>query len=666
VRPPAGSIPRAVVAAAIVTAAATYVSARAVFVPLTYDEAISVARFASGDLLNLVDFATAVNHQLNSAMLRVSTSLFGLAPWAVRLPNLLAGVAYCLCAAVLMAAVRHRSIGLAGLVLLVGQPYLLEFFALARGYGLAVALLTGAMLALTAWDAAAPGRRRDVFARWAAGLSATAVLANYSTLPAASAVWLVLALTRSVHQPGARRPEELSWPGWRAVAAGTAIAIGFNTVVFSRDRTLSAGDGVPVALTIAGLYEEEYSKVRVYRVAAPGRLRAVARGTGPIWPFGRVDEPWEQVRVVLPVEADQDLSLLDLTVGASRHRRDRRAGGPWAVHERDGSHVLLSRPTIRWRADGAQWRAAAAHAVLATGAVFLGGALGWVVLRRLVGLGLTDPGVARSVLVAAVATAAAAGAPLYLLRRDGQLFYGGIEGPIDDIVGSLVQATAHGVDETPLWWLTAGLGALIVAGTIVSTMRRGRPSATDRPLLLATALLALTAGHIVALHVFAAVPYPRGRTALAILPVALLAAVRAADSLADIGPWMRRAVTTAMVATALVVGFHAVRVAELTRTTDWGRDATAVAMLDLVAHRADQRHPAPDLVRVGVEWMYYPVVRYYADRRSTPARHYDIVVLPGDGLAVDYVYGSPGLAEANGAMIQRYPESLAGLWQTRP
>ena len=93
--------------AAVVAAAAVYVAARAALVPLTYDEAISVARFAAGDVLNLADFATAVNHQLNSVLLRLSAIAFGTAPWAVRLPNVAAGVVYGLCAAALMARVRH-------------------------------------------------------------------------------------------------------------------------------------------------------------------------------------------------------------------------------------------------------------------------------------------------------------------------------------------------------------------------------------------------------------------------------------------------------------------------------------------------------------------------------------------------------------------------------
>ena len=195
---------------------------------------------------------------------------------------------------------------------------------------------------------------------------------------------------------------------------------------------------------------------------------------------------------------------------------------------------------------------------------------------------------------------------------------------------------------------------------------RGQSRDLGRPALLVAAIAALYVAQIVVNHVFLDVPYPYGRTAVIVLPLVVLGAVRGADVVAAAGPWPRRGVTATIVVMAMVAAAHAARVGNVTTTTDWPRDAATSSMIDLVAHRADQRTLSPGVVRLGVEWMYYPVVRYYADRRSTPSRRYDVFVLPGDGLPVDFMYGSLGLEGTYGALIQRYPESNAGLWQTQP
>ena len=63
--------------------------------------------------------------------------------------------------------------------------------------------------------------------------------------------------------------------------------------------------------------------------------------------------------------------------------------------------------------------------------------------------------------------------------------------------------------------------------------------------------------------------------------------------------------------------------------------------------------------------MFYPVVRYYADRRPDGATRYDVVVLPGDGLPYDVVYARRNAGPGDGVLVQEYPESDAALWRPR-
>ena len=59
--------------------------------------------------------------------------------------------------------------------------------------------------------------------------------------------------------------------------------------------------------------------------------------------------------------------------------------------------------------------------------------------------------------------------------------------------------------------------------------------------------------------------------------------------------------------------------------------------------------------------MFYPVVRYYAERRPDGATRYDVVVLPGDGLRYDVIYARRHTAPGDGVLVQEYPESDATL-----
>jgi len=59
----------------------------------------------------------------------------------LRLPNILAHVVYLICTLVLLKRFQHTILQIAGFVILNLNPFFLDFFFLARGYGLALAFL---------------------------------------------------------------------------------------------------------------------------------------------------------------------------------------------------------------------------------------------------------------------------------------------------------------------------------------------------------------------------------------------------------------------------------------------------------------------------------------------------------------------------------------------
>lgn len=124
-----------------------YCAARAALLSMTHDESTTVLMYASQPWGQIManEPPSANNHILNSLLVKLFT-LGGLHKVLVRLPNLLAGALFLFFACRLVhEEEKRRAWRVAGLALLAFNPYLLEFFGLARGYGLSLAFLMGSL-----------------------------------------------------------------------------------------------------------------------------------------------------------------------------------------------------------------------------------------------------------------------------------------------------------------------------------------------------------------------------------------------------------------------------------------------------------------------------------------------------------------------------------------
>lgn len=121
---------------------------RALSVSITHDEAFTYlhyGRLSWGDILLFKGPPLANNHVLNTLLLKLSTQWFGVESFALRLPNILFAGLYFFYAALLAKKFTHPLSTVMAFLILCAQPYLFDFFALARGYGMALALLLGAV-----------------------------------------------------------------------------------------------------------------------------------------------------------------------------------------------------------------------------------------------------------------------------------------------------------------------------------------------------------------------------------------------------------------------------------------------------------------------------------------------------------------------------------------
>ena len=104
---------------------------------MTFDEAWTFLSYGRSPLgFTTLDLAN--DHPLNSILIFLATRLFGDSELVVRLPNILAGALYLASSATI---VRHSRFKLASFAICALQPFFLDYFSLARGYGIAVALV---------------------------------------------------------------------------------------------------------------------------------------------------------------------------------------------------------------------------------------------------------------------------------------------------------------------------------------------------------------------------------------------------------------------------------------------------------------------------------------------------------------------------------------------
>ncbi len=113
-------------------------------VPMTHDEtatAIYYAKFSAWKIMMYPD-PWPNNHILNSLLVKFCITIFGAEQWSVRLPSFISFGLYAWGAIRISTFVfgRNNIMLLGGVALFAANPYLLDFFGLSRGYGMAAAM----------------------------------------------------------------------------------------------------------------------------------------------------------------------------------------------------------------------------------------------------------------------------------------------------------------------------------------------------------------------------------------------------------------------------------------------------------------------------------------------------------------------------------------------
>ncbi len=141
-------------AAVLAAACFVYVVLRAASVSFTYDEALTYFHFVGAPFatvwLYAGEGASVNNHTLNTVLMTLASRWVGKTELALRLPNVLAFAGYAVAVWLVSRRLRAAASRALALVLLLANPFLLEIFSLARGYGLGLCFVLGGVAALAA------------------------------------------------------------------------------------------------------------------------------------------------------------------------------------------------------------------------------------------------------------------------------------------------------------------------------------------------------------------------------------------------------------------------------------------------------------------------------------------------------------------------------------
>jgi len=160
---------------------------RAATQSIVHDEALTWQIYLTGPASTIFQYYDANNHFLATILFRISTALFGVSEFSLRLPTLLAGAWLFWTVFRLTTLIFGNGwLSLIGCAVLTLNPILLDFLVAARGYGLAIAGLFWALFQMLLWfqersASVADGQLRKRL--WKAALGcAIAVAANLTFL----------------------------------------------------------------------------------------------------------------------------------------------------------------------------------------------------------------------------------------------------------------------------------------------------------------------------------------------------------------------------------------------------------------------------------------------------------------------------------------------------
>lgn len=208
---------------AIGSALWSYALVRANMLSFTHDESLSYTIF-TGDEPRIL---TSNHHHLNTWSMQLCNSLFGPSELSLRFGSLVAFALFLWGGLFLIKSASGKLVQWAGLALLLLNPFILDFFSLARGYSWAMAGAMGMLISLYGLSVSTGGRAAP-WLRTGFLSAALAILGNLASLNLVAAYIAVVAVW-AFRQKRFLPLAKWRWPDMATIAAfGTAFLFGLK------------------------------------------------------------------------------------------------------------------------------------------------------------------------------------------------------------------------------------------------------------------------------------------------------------------------------------------------------------------------------------------------------------------------------------------------------
>ncbi len=116
---------------------------KAAHASLTIDESDTYLDWVNSPIMDIISYkhAGTNNHILNTLLMKFFQALFGTSQFILRLPNVIAHILYLVFSFKIFTR-YSKTKAILFFILINANPFLIDFFSLARGYGIAIALMT--------------------------------------------------------------------------------------------------------------------------------------------------------------------------------------------------------------------------------------------------------------------------------------------------------------------------------------------------------------------------------------------------------------------------------------------------------------------------------------------------------------------------------------------
>lgn len=206
-----------------------YTFYRAFNIDITYDEAWTIKDFVPLDFINILNYSPcdANNHILNTLLIKFIGTLGGKSLFFARLPNFLSLIGY-LYFSYKISKFVPNPISIILFILLLINPFLLDFFSLARGYGMGIFFQTASIFYLFLFI-----KRKELKHNLLSLIFASlACLSNFSQLN----YWIALTITIGVIILYSSKINKLKF-----ILYNSIIAIIFLLIIYEPVRKLVIG-----------------------------------------------------------------------------------------------------------------------------------------------------------------------------------------------------------------------------------------------------------------------------------------------------------------------------------------------------------------------------------------------------------------------------------------